>query len=157
MEVLSLAPSLRSQPLARLTADKRNHTEKVQDFFDKHERLPVDFNNSWFWIKVSHSNTSTGSSLMSTFLLGKRSRSDSQDLPAKKVAGEEQEVREPQMEIETEEEALETFTPEHGLVENVTEDMCSSPRGLGRGQEMFLNSVLNEKPPLCSYDIYFID
>ena len=117
MEVLSLAPSLTSQPLARLTADKRNHTEKVQNFFDKHERLHVDFNNSWFWIKVSHSNTSTGSSLMSTFLLGKRSRSDSQDLPAKKVAGEEQDVREPQLEedpiedkeIETAEEALETF------------------------------------------------
>ena len=77
---------------------------------------------------------------MSTFLLGKRSRSDSQDVPAKKVAAEEQEVREPQleedpnddMEIETAEEALETFTPEHDLVENVTEDMVQAANPLER-------------------------
>ena len=84
MDVLRLAPSLRSQPLTRLTVDKRNHTEKDRDFFDKHEQLPVDFNNSRFWIKSLPS--STGSSLMSNFLLGKRCRSDSPDLPATKVA-----------------------------------------------------------------------
>ena len=141
MEVLSLAPSLRSQPLARLTFDKRNHTEKVQDYFDKHEQLPVDFNNSKFWIKVSQSNTE--SSLMSTFLLGKRSRSDSPDIPAKKVAAEEQEVQEPQMEedpnddleVETAEEALETFSPEHDLVENVPKDMDQTANPL-QGQDI---------------------
>ena len=33
-DILTLAKSLRFQPLVRLPADKRNHTEKVQEFFD---------------------------------------------------------------------------------------------------------------------------
>ena len=63
-DILSLAPSIRSQPLARLTADRRNHTEKVQEFYDKHKQLPIDYNNSEFWIKVSPPETSGGSSIM---------------------------------------------------------------------------------------------
>ena len=38
-------------------------------------------------------------------------------------------------------------------------ERCSSPRGSGlsQRQDMFPNYILNEKPPLCSYDIYFSD
>ena len=52
MEVLKSSATVRSKLLARLNNDKRNHTEKVQEFFSENQQLPVDFNNTVFWIKA---------------------------------------------------------------------------------------------------------
>ena len=48
MDALRLPHSTRPQHLARLTPDKRAHTEKVLDFFDKNQELPSDYRNSKF-------------------------------------------------------------------------------------------------------------
>ena len=37
----------REQALSRLSSEKRKHT----DYFDRNGKLPMDFNNSEFWIK----------------------------------------------------------------------------------------------------------
>ena len=69
---------------------------------------------------------------MKTFLFGKRSSSNLQDSPAKKIATEEQEIKGPELEegpdkdddieIETAEEVLETITPHFDQLENEAED-----------------------------------
>ena len=43
----------RNIAIARLNVDKRKHTEGVKEYYDKHKKLPFDFNNSEFWIKVA--------------------------------------------------------------------------------------------------------
>ena len=87
MEVLCLVPGLRGQPLAKLTSDRRKHTEKVQDFYDKHEQLPVDYRNTEFWIPATPS-TPSSSGIMSNYLVKKPSSTELLGPPAKKAAVE---------------------------------------------------------------------
>ena len=85
MDVLGLVPGLRGQPLARLTSDKRNHTEKVHGVYDKHEQLPIDYRNTEFWIQAMPSKPSS-SGMLSNFLVKKPSSSGLLGPPAKKAA-----------------------------------------------------------------------
>jgi hypothetical protein len=89
MDVLKLLHSSRPQHLARLTTDKRAHTEKVQDFFDKNQQLPSDYRNSNFWIKAVAATSSPVRSIMQSFLSGKRSSSNLENPPAKKHTKEQ--------------------------------------------------------------------
>ena len=105
LEVLKLLPSQRPQHLARLTLDKRNHTDKVQDYFDENNNLPTDFNNSKFWIKVASSTSSGVNPIMSSFLSGKHSNPDIEDPPAKRQSvevGVPEEEEDPSDDIEVE-------------------------------------------------------
>ena len=84
LEVLKLLPSQRTQHLARLASDKRIHNEKVQEYFDKNNNLPTDFNNSNFWIKVASSTSEAVNPIMTSFLIGKHSNPEPEDPPAKR-------------------------------------------------------------------------
>ena len=44
---------IREQALARLTAEKRTHTEGVKDFFDSNSKLPLDYNNTEYWTRAA--------------------------------------------------------------------------------------------------------
>ena len=57
LEALNEPAKTRSIALARLSSDKRKHTEKIREFFDRHGHLPVDFNISEFWIKSGSTNS----------------------------------------------------------------------------------------------------
>ena len=57
LDALNEPAKTRSIALARLSSDKRKHTEKIREFFDRHGHLPVDFNISEFWIKSGSTNS----------------------------------------------------------------------------------------------------
>ena len=55
LEALQETANRRGQVLARLTSERRKHTEEVMDYYDINRKLPLDYNNINFWKKVTNS------------------------------------------------------------------------------------------------------
>ena len=78
LESLKLTGQERIFAMSRLNYEKRRHTEKVKDYYDRNTKLPLDHNNSEFWVKAG---TKAGpSSLNQDFFNIKRKTQDSEEL-----------------------------------------------------------------------------
>ena len=134
MDVLKLLPIMRSQHLARLPPEKRIHTEKVQDYYDENRKLPTEFTNSSFWIKVSPLIGTATNPIMQSFLSTKHSNTGLEDPPAKKQStgrdstDPEQEEDISEDEIEIADEVFETYTPSCSIDENLAVEPINKPQ-----------------------------
>ena len=141
LDTLSLLPIARPLHLARLPPEKRIHTEKVQDYYDESRKLPTEFTNSSFWIKVIPSGGTATNPIMQSFLSDKRSNSGLEDPPVKKESIDrenldpEQEEDMSEDEVETAEEVLETYSP------TIDEDLTVDPKISPRRQQLGLLEV----------------
>ena len=71
----------REQALARLSVEKRNHTERVKDFFDSNRKLPLDYNNLEYWTKAAQTRVGSHQNI---FAVKRKNNVEGEQPPTKK-------------------------------------------------------------------------
>ena len=62
MNTLKSFGQARDFSMSRLAFEKRRQTEQVKEYFDRNEKLPLDYNNSEFWLKAGAGDQGDSSS-----------------------------------------------------------------------------------------------